>query len=74
MYSAAIYSVILLPVEIVILLVELVFYRRFLVGRSRRRVVGYAAAANLASYVLGGVVVQPVWKTVSEGFWLGCAM
>ena len=73
MYSAAIYSVILLPVEIVILLVELVFYRRFLVGHSRRRAAGYAVAANLSSYVLGGVV-QSVWKTVSEVFWLGCAM
>ena len=73
MYSAAVYSVILLPVEIVILLVELVFYRKFLVGHSRRLAAGYDIAANLASYVLG-CVVQSVWKTVSEVFWLGCAM
>lgn len=71
MYSAVIYSVILIPVEIVILLVELIFYQKFLVGHSRRRAAGYAVAANLTSYVLGWFVVQAVWTLISRMFWLG---
>lgn len=70
-YSAIIFSVILIPAEVVILIVEALAYRRFLRGRSKGRAVGYAAAANLASYAAGWFVVQMVWENITKVFWLG---
>ncbi len=70
-YSAAILTVFLIPAEIVILLVELCVYRKFLKGHSKGRAMGCAAAANLASYGLGWFVVQAVWERVTRLFWLG---
>lgn len=70
-YSAAILSLLLIPAELVILLVELFIYRRLLRGHSKGRAAGYAVAANLASYGLGWFVVQAVWEHVTRLFWLG---
>lgn len=70
-YSAVVFSVILIPAEAVILIVEALAYRRFLRGHSKARAVGCAAAANLLSYAAGWFVVQAVWEGVTKVFWLG---
>ena len=56
----------LLPVELVILLVELYLYAGcgFLTGHSKGRAALYAVTANFASAVLGYYLAVPVWRFV----------
>ena len=60
------YLLFLLPMEIVILLVELYLYagRGLLKGRSKGRAAAYAVTANLVSAVLGYYLAGPVWRFV----------
>lgn len=70
-YSMAIFFVILIPAEAVIMLVEAGVYRKFLKGHSKARAVGYAVTANLVSYTAGWFVVHSVWEHITKAFWLG---
>ena len=60
------YFLFLLPMEAVILLIELYLYagRGLLTGHSKGRAALYAVAANLASAVLGYYLAEPVWSFV----------
>ena len=54
-----------LPAEAVILGVEAVAYARLLRGHTRRRRVGYAAAANTASFLLGFLPIHFVIEWIA---------
>lgn len=56
----AFYLVIMVPAEAVIFALEALAYSALLKGRSRRRKVLYALAANTASMALGFLALQPV--------------
>lgn len=71
LYSMVIFSVIMIPAEAVITLVEAGVYRKFLKGHSKIRAVGYAVTANLVSYIAGWFVVHSVWENITRAFWLG---
>ena len=60
------YFLFLLPMEAVVLLIELYLYagRGLLTGHSKGRAALYAVAANLASAVLGYYLAEPVWSFV----------
>ena len=53
-----------IPVEVVILVVESLLYRRLLTERSRKRAVSYAIAANLCSATVGLLLIDPLWKFI----------
>ena len=48
-----------LPIELIIMVVELLAYRRLLTEKSRGRAVGYAVAANVCSAVVGLLAHRP---------------
>lgn len=56
----------LLPAELVILLAEAALYRKLFRDCSKRKAVLYALAANLASFLLGLYLAEPVWKFVVD--------
>lgn len=60
------YFLFLLPMEAVVLLIELYLYagRGLLSGHSKGRAALYTVAANLASAVLGYYLAEPVWSFV----------
>ena len=60
------YFLFLLPMEAVVLLIELYLYagRGLLSGHSKGRAAAYAITANLASAVLGYYLAEPVWRLV----------
>ena len=60
------YFLFLLPMEAVILLIELYLYagRGLLTGHSKGRAALYAVTANFASAVLGYYLAEPVWSFV----------
>lgn len=60
------YFLFLLPMEAVVLLIELYLYagRGLLTGHSKGRAALYTVAANLASAVLGYYLAEPVWSFV----------
>lgn len=60
------YFLFLLPMEAVVLLIELYLYagRGLLSGHSKGRAALYTVAANLASAVLGYYLAEPVWRSV----------
>lgn len=60
------YFLFLLPMEAVVLLIELYLYagRGLLSGHSKGRAALYTVAANLASAVLGYYLAEPVWRFV----------
>ena len=60
------YFLFLLPMEVVVLLIELYLYagRGMLKGHSKKRTAAYAVAANLVSAVLGYYLAEPVWRFV----------
>ena len=60
------YFLFLLPMEAVILLIELYLYagRGLLAGHSKGRAALYAVTANFASAVLGYYLAEPVWSFV----------
>lgn len=71
LYSMVIFSVIMIPAEAVITLVEASVYLKFLKGHSKIRAAGYAVTANLVSYAAGWFVVHSVWENITRAFWLG---
>lgn len=58
------YLLLLIPAEIVILVLELAAYRRWLTGCTKGKASGYAALANVCSAVLGYLLMEPVWRFV----------
>ena len=54
----------LLPAELVILLAEAALYMWLFRDCSKKRAALYALAANLASFLLGLYLAEPVWKFV----------
>lgn len=60
------YFLFLLPMEAVVLLIELYLYagRGLLTGHSKGRAALYTVAANLASAFLGYYLAEPVWRFV----------
>lgn len=54
----------LLPAEILIFLVEIGLYMKFFRDCSKKRAALYALAANLASFLLGLYLAEPVWNVV----------
>ena len=60
------YFLFLLPMEAVVLLIELYLYagRGLLSGHSKGRAALHTVAANLASAVLGYYLAEPVWRFV----------
>mgnify|MGYP000490130305 FL=1 len=60
------YFLFLLPMEAVVLLIELYLYagRGLLSGHSKGRAALYAVTANFASAVLGYYLAEPVWRFV----------
>ena len=53
-----------LPIELIIMVVELLAYRRLLTEKSRGRAVGYAVAANVCSAVVGLWLIDPLWRFI----------
>ncbi len=66
LYAADWISPRLLPAEAVILLVESVLYMKFFRDCSKKRAALYALAANLASFLLGLYLAEPVWNLVVD--------
>ena len=58
------YLLLLIPAEIVILVLELAAYRRWLTGCTKGKASLYAALANVCSAVLGYLLMEPVWRFV----------
>ena len=58
------YYLLFIPLELVILLVETLVYRRLFTGVGKRRATVYGIAANLCSAVLGWFLAEPVWKFI----------
>lgn len=60
------YFLFLLPMEAVVLLIELYLYagRGLLTGHSKGRAALYAVTANFASAVIGYYLAEPVWRFV----------
>ena len=56
----------LLPAELLILLAEAALYMWLFRDCSKRKAVLYALAANLASFLLGLYLAEPVWKFVVD--------
>lgn len=54
----------LLPAEVLIFLVEMGLYMRFFQDCSKKRAALYALVANLASFLLGLYLAEPVWDVV----------
>lgn len=54
----------LLPAEVLIFLVEMGLYMKFFRDCSKKRAALYALAANLASFLLGLYLAEPVWDAV----------
>lgn len=57
------YILLFVPAELVILLAESFAYRRWL-SCGKGRATAYAVTANLASAVVGFVIMEPVWRFV----------
>ena len=53
-----------IPIELIIMVVELLAYRRLLTEKSRGRAVGYAVAANVCSAVVGLWLIDPLWRFI----------
>lgn len=66
LYAADWISPRLLPAELVILLAEAALYMRLFRDCSKRRAALYALAANLASFLLGLYLAEPVWNLVVD--------
>ena len=58
------YFLLFVPVEIIIALVEILLYRRYLTGRSKRRATAYGLTANICSALLGWYLMEPIWRFV----------
>lgn len=58
-----VYIVFFIPIELAILVVEAIAYRRWL-SCSRGRATAYAVIANIASAALGFWLMEPVWRFV----------
>ena len=58
------YYLLFIPLELVILLVETLVYRRLFTGVGKRRATVYGISANLCSAVLGWFLAEPVWKFI----------
>ena len=58
------YYLLFIPLELVILLVETLVYRRLFTGAGKGRATVYGIAANLCSAVLGWFLAEPVWKFI----------
>ena len=58
------YLLLLIPAEIVILVLELAAYRRWLTDCTKRKSSFYAVLANVCSAVLGYLLMEPVWRFV----------
>lgn len=56
----------LLPAELVILLAEAALYRKLFRDCSKRKAALYALTANLASFLLGLYLAEPVWRAVVD--------
>lgn len=54
----------LLPAEVLIFLVEMGLYMKFFRDCSKKRAALYALCANLASFLLGLYLAEPVWNAV----------
>jgi hypothetical protein len=54
------------PVELVIVLAEVLLYRRFLTERGKRTAAAYAVAANLLSACVGWYLAYPVWRWIAS--------
>lgn len=52
------------PMELAILLAELLLYRRFLPEQGKTRATLYAVCANLASALLGWALLDPLWHWI----------
>ena len=52
------------PMELAILLAELLLYRRFLPERGKTEATLYAVCANLASALLGWALLDPLWHWI----------
>ena len=53
-----------IPIELIIMVVELLAYRRLLTEKSRGLAVGYAVAANVCSATVGLLLIDPLWKLI----------
>lgn len=53
-----------IPIEFIILVVELVLYRKLLTEKDKARATFYAVAANITSAVLGLWLIEPVWRWI----------
>ena len=58
------YLLLLIPAEIVILVLELAAYRRWLTDCTKGKASLYAALANVCSAVLSYLLMEPVWRFV----------
>ena len=50
------------PAAIAIALAEILLYRRYLTGRSKRRATAYGLTANICSALLGWYLMEPIWR------------
>ena len=53
-----------LPIELIIMVVELLAYRRLLTEKGKGRAMGYAVAANVCSAVVGLWLIDPLWRFI----------
>lgn len=58
--------IVMFPVELAILIVEMVAYAKLLQGKSRGRRLAYAACANLASWILGFFMISDMFSVISK--------
>ncbi|MBU5625765.1 hypothetical protein KQI82_02300 [Oscillibacter sp. MSJ-2] len=59
------YYLLFILVEVAVLTVEALLYRRFLTGTSRGRATAYGVTANLCSAAVGWLLAYPVWNVLS---------
>ena len=58
------YTLLFIPAELVIALIEACIFRTALRGRSKRRAFWYGICANTCSAALGYFLAEPVWRFV----------
>ena len=53
-----------LPIELIIMVVELLAYRRLLTEKGKGRATGYAIVANVHSATVGLLLIDPLWRFI----------
>lgn len=55
-----------IPLELIIILIESMLYRRYLSGHSKSRAIAYGVAANLISWLLGLLFIDELYSVLAQ--------